>query len=76
MSSAPNAFIAELGDNFTHPVARNVARKLPVRKWDDVGICAWNRCITSCLMWLPDSNCVHHSKYGNKRFEKGRRRHR
>jgi len=76
MSSGPRVFIAEMGDNFTYSVARNVARKLPVQKWDDVGSCEWNRCITSALMRYSDSDWAHHRKYGNKRFEKGRRRHR
>lgn len=73
MSRSFAPFVVELADNFTYPVARGVARKLPVRKWDDVGSCEWNRCITSSLMWNSDLDC---SKYGNKRFEKGRRRHR
>lgn len=36
----------------------------------------WNRCIASPLVWQSDPHWVHAHKYGNKRFEKGRHRHR
>lgn len=58
-------------------VTRSTARKLPQQaRWDHMGICEWNRCIVSSLAWESDSHWLHGSKYGNKRFEKGRRSHR
>lgn len=36
----------------------------------------WNRCIASSLVWQSDAHWAHARKYGNKRFETGRRRHR
>ena len=72
------AFIVEMADNATYPVARNVARKLPRKAvgWDYVGVQEWNRCTVSSLQWQSDEeDCVDTRKYGNKRFEKGRRRH-
>ena len=71
------AFIVEMADNVTHPVARNVARKLPRKavRWDPMGVQECNRCIVSSLQWHSDDDCIHTRKYGNKRFEKGRRQH-
>ena len=35
-----------------------------------------SRRLASSLVWQSDAHWVHVRKYGNKRFEKGRRRHR
>jgi hypothetical protein len=68
------AFIIEMADNVTYPVDRSVAQR--AERWDAEGVREWNRCIVSSLVWQSDAHWVHASKYGNKRFEKGRRRHR